>query len=805
MSVSIEGLCRGSGKVFVKAVMELPEPDGPVTLSCATPDGRPVPCGLYPDGRSKAKATYVAVIPQVTVPLTLSFFMSGVGELARRLLGEKTIDPQSAKWRSRLTYRLDAGLAAEIRDFDAGFAHEHAVIRIDRVILWEGIFKVTGTVEVPCAPDDEIILCCYDADFHDMDARFIIAHEKAKRAWGGRGPYVRQVEFSVDLPNREGNVIFAASVCGEPALDGFAVLEWPVCLRMAEDWFQTHIDAEGDPRYPEWLRAHSATKAELLAQAAIAFDDGPLFSIVVPLYETPLELFDEMVLSVVGQSYGRWELLLVNASPRNAQLQERIDQAVAADARIKEVRLTENGGISLNTRAGIEAASGDFVCFLDHDDAIEPDTLFEYALVIDDDEGADVLYCDEDRLMPSGAYERPIFKPDFSPDLLRSGNYICHFLCMRKGLLATMALPDAALDGAQDYDMALKAFEAGARIRHVPRVLYHWRMAEGSTALDPSAKPYAAQAGIRAVREHLERMGLAADVEHAAFPFTYDVTYRLPEPAPLVSIIIPTKDEAAVLSRCVESIEEITDYPNYEIVLVENNSTEDETYRTYERLQNRYGNISVVRFEGGFNFPRIVNFGAAHARGDVLLFLNNDTEVMHADWLARMAATCCREDVGAVGARLWYPNDTVQHGGVALIKGGASHLQCGAPRGYTGYIALPARMQDLSAVTGACLMVKRALFDEVGGFDEELAVAFNDIDLCLKLRELGKLVVYDPKVELYHHESLSRGYEDDPDKQKRFLRETSLLRGRWARYYVDGDPYYNKNLSYLTDFYQLGD
>lgn len=804
MQVTIEGLCRGSGKVFVKATVKSAQDGHRAILFCATKDGTDVPCGLYSDGRKDGGLSYVAVIPKLAVPVVLSFCEL---DASGKRIGQpvtKTIDPAAAKWRSRLAYRLDADLASEIRDFDEGFVHERTTIHIERVILWEGSFKVSGAVKVPCDEDIDIAFRCFTPDLRPVDARFVVMHEKTRALWGGRGPSERTVEFAVDLPNQECDYLITAAVSGRPDLAGFTVFEWPECLRMAEEWFQGHIDAEGDERYPRWREEHRASKADLLVQAQADFADGPVFSVVVPLYKTPVELFDEMVLSVVEQSYGAWELLLVNASPDDARLQERIDQAVSADARIREVRLVENEGISLNTRAGIEAAEGDFVVFLDHDDTIEPDALFEYVLAITDERGADLLYCDEDRLMPDGRCERPIFKPDFSLDLLRAGNYICHLLCIRKGLLDAMVLPDASVDGAQDHDMTFKAFELGARMRHVPRVLYHWRMAEGSTALDPSAKPYAAQAGIRVVREHLDRMGAQAEVEHAELPFTYDVVYRPSQPLPKVSIIVPTKDEAATLVRCVESVEEKTDYEEREIVLVENNSVEEETFRAYERLQERYDDVRMVRWSGEFNFSKIVNFGAREAQGELLLFLNNDTEAISVDWLRRMAGICCREEVGAVGARLWYPDDTVQHGGIALIGGVAGHLQWGAPRGYAGYVGTPQKMQDLSAVTGACLMMRRDVFEELGGFDEDLAVAFNDVDLCLRARERGYLVVYDPKVELYHHESLTRGYEDDPGKQKRFMREEALMKGRWARYYVDGDPYYNKNLSQFDGFYRLG-
>ena len=522
----------------------------------------------------------------------------------------------------------------------------------------------------------------------------------------------------------------------------------------------------------------------------------PRFSVVVPLFDTPIPFFEEMVSSVVGQSYANWELVLVNASPENAELTAHVDGARERDARVKVVTLESNLGISENTNAGLDAASGDYVCFFDHDDVLERDILFEYAQAVNEAPQTDLLYCDEDKLLPDGTLSQPFFKPDFNLDLLRNNNYICHMLTIRRELLERLPRNTHEYDGAQDHNLTLRAVEQTSAIRHVPRVLYHWRVSETSTAANADSKSYASEAGIRAVHEHLDRMGLAADVSLSRRPLTYRVIYDVPKPHPLVSIVIPTKDHVDVLDRCLRSILERSTYDNYEIVLVENNSSDPATFSYYEEMRERHPEVvRVVTWDAEFNFSKLMNYGRRSARGEYLLLLNNDTEVITPNWIEVLLGLCSREDVGAVGVKLYYPDGTIQHAGVAIVGGVASHLSRNLPRSNWGYFALSDAQQDLSAVTAACVMVSCEDFDSVDGFTEELAVAFNDIDFCLKLRERDKLIVYTPEVELYHYESISRGPENSDEKRIRFHRESSYMNYRWASYYVKGDPYYNVNFS----------
>ena len=389
----------------------------------------------------------------------------------------------------------------------------------------------------------------------------------------------------------------------------------------------------------------------------------------------------------------------------------------------------------------------------------------------------------------------PHFKPDFDLDLLCSVNYICHLFAAKKELVDMAGGFCSEYDGAQDLDFILRCCENAKNIRHIPKILYHWRCHMQSTAANPESKLYAFEAGRRAIEAHYSRIGVPAAVENAAFYGMYRTKYDWKE-KPLVSIIIPNKDHRKDLETCVNSILEKTTYPNIEFIIVENNSTEQETFDYYKDLETMRENVHVVFYEGGFNYSKINNFGADAAKGSYLLLLNNDTEMIDGGAIGEMLGYCMRGDVGIVGAKLLYEDETIQHAGVVLGFGGtAGHAFIGKPRYDTGYFGRILCAQDYSAVTAACMMVKRSVFDEVGGLTEELAVAFNDIDFCLKVRKTGKLVVYDPYAEWFHYESKSRGYEDSPEKVERFNDEVDTLLRSWREINEQGDPYYNPNLT----------
>lgn len=560
--------------------------------------------------------------------------------------------------------------------------------------------------------------------------------------------------------------------------------------------------------YAPWYEKHRASKEQLTAQARQNWKHPVTFSIAVPVYRTPLEYLRQMIESVQAQTYPHWELCIANGSPEDEVLRRELEAYKEKDSRIKVQYLQQNEGIAGNTNAALAMASGEYIGLLDHDDLLAPDALFEAAGALkaakrQSGGTPEMIYTDEDKVSQDlKEHFQPNLKPDFSPDLLRSNNYICHFLIVARSLYDRVGGFDSQYDGAQDYDFILRCSEQARGICHVPRVLYHWRTHAKSTADNPISKQYAYEAGRRAIEAHLKRCGLLGEVtckkEFGFYRVRYAVTGN-----PLVSIIIPNKDETETLRKCLTSIFEKTTYRNFEIIVVENNSKTEEIFDYYKEIDGRNG-VHVVYWDKDFNYSAINNFGMRYAKGDYLVCLNNDMEIISEDWLEELLGHCERPGTGIVGARLYYPDNTVQHAGIIVGLGGvAGNIFVGLKRGHTGYMHRESLQQDLSAVTAACMMVKRTAYEAVGGFDEKLTVAFNDVDFCLRVGEKGYLTVYDPYVELYHYESKTRGAEDTKEKVRRFQDEIEHMRSRWTALLKAGDPYYNKNLSLSKWNYSL--
>lgn len=546
------------------------------------------------------------------------------------------------------------------------------------------------------------------------------------------------------------------------------------------------------------------TEEELEAQRAEVFPRSIKFSIVVPLYNTPEKFLHEMIRSVIDQTYADWELCMADGSDEAHGNVERIcRQYMRKDLRIKYQRLEENLGISGNTNACLEMATGDYIGLFDHDDLLHPAALHEVMRAICEQD-ADFIYTDENTFheKPEDAF-CPHFKPDYAPDTLRSYNYICHFTVFSRELLDEVGKFRREFDGSQDYDMVLRLTEKASRIVHIPEILYFWRAHGGSVAGDISAKPYTLDAARRALGEHLDRVGLVGEVEDSSIPSTYRIKYAI-SGWPKVSIVIPNMDHADTLRTCISSILEKTTYENFEIVIIENNSRKEETFAYYDELKTD-PRIQIVTWEGKFNYSAINNFGVREAAtGEYILLLNNDIEVITPDWLQEMLMFAQRPDVGAVGAMLYYPDDTIQHAGVVLGIGGvAGHAHKYFPRGDFGYMSRATIAQDLSVVTAACVMLPRTVWDEVGGLDETFEVAFNDVDLCMRIRKAGYLIVWTPYAELYHYESKSRGAEDTPEKKKRFEGEVRRFQARWKSELAAGDPYYNPNLTLVREDFSV--
>ena len=575
---------------------------------------------------------------------------------------------------------------------------------------------------------------------------------------------------------------------------------------LAEKMFgKVKIRRNRPAEYDKWIAKHLPDRKALAQQRKTVFDYQPKFSIVVPLYKTPEEYLLQLVDSVKAQTYGNWELCLSDGSGKDSPLKEILTGLEKEEKRIRVIRHEEPLRISENTNAAIEAATGDFIVFADHDDELTPDALYECAKVLNKKE-ADIIYSDEDKMSMDGhKFFQPHFKPDFNIDLLCTVNYICHLFVVRRELIDKVGMLRREFDGAQDYDFIFRCVEeAGAqKIAHIPRILYHWRSHEDSTSENPESKLYAFDAGQRAIQAHYDRLGIPVEISKGEFLGLYRTKFLWKE-QPLISIIIPNKDHVEDLKRCIDSIEEKSTYRNYEYIIVENNSEEEETFAFYKKLEAENPKVHVVYWKGIFNYSSINNFGVQFAKGDYLLLLNNDTEIINETCLEELLGYCMRPDVGAVGARLYYEDDTIQHAGVVIGFGGiAGHCFVQQKRGFTGYCHRIICAQDYSAVTAACIMVKREAFEKVNGLNEEFQVAFNDIDFCLRLGKAGYLIVYNPYAELYHYESKSRGLEDTPEKIARFNKEIACFEKYWSQMLRDGDPYYNPNLTLDSQDFSL--
>ena len=555
--------------------------------------------------------------------------------------------------------------------------------------------------------------------------------------------------------------------------------------------------------YQKWIVRHLPGPKELERQRREKFDFQPKISIVIPLYKTQEKYLRQLVETIKEQTYPNWELCLSDGSGANSPIAGLLESLAASDERIKVVSHEESLQISENTNAAIEIATGDYIAFADHDDELTPNALFECVKALNKNRDVKVLYSDEDKMSMDGhKFFQPHFKPDYNPDLLCTVNYICHLFVVDRKVIEQVGTLRKEFDGAQDYDFIFRCVEKAREVVHVPEILYHWRTHKASTADNPASKMYAFEAGKRAIEAHLERTGVKGTVSHTPDLGFYRVKYPV-QGHPLVSIIIPNKDEKETLEKCLESIKKNTLYDNYEIIIVENNSTTDEIFDYYRKISED-PRIHLICWKKEFNYSAINNFGVKNARGEYLLFLNNDVTVITEDWMGEMLGVCQRREVGAVGVKLIYPDNTIQHAGCVIGIGGiAGHMFVDMPADRTGYLHKASILQDMSAVTAACMMMKRSAFDKVGGFTEELAVAFNDVDLCLKTTKAGYLVVYDPYARLYHMESKTRGAENNEVKVRRFQREIEYMRCNWIDILKNGDPNYNKNLSLTKWNYSL--
>ncbi len=552
----------------------------------------------------------------------------------------------------------------------------------------------------------------------------------------------------------------------------------------------------GESDYQRWIKLTEPRKWSLPSAELIKF------SILVPVYNSKAVWLHELYDSVLSQSYPHWQLILVDDASDNEETQGWLKNVEGSDSRLTILRCNKNGHICKSSNIALSAAEGDFLIFLDHDDFLSPYALNELATCIGVDPNLQFIYSDEDLVSETGQRVTPHFKPDWNPDLLFSHNYVTHLACYRRSLVEQVGGFREGYEGAQDYDLLLRVSEkiSPRQIHHIPKVLYHWRMSEHSTARSAAAKSYATEAGLRALQEYHQRSGTAALVEHASQANFYRACWPIEPSQAYVSIIIPTRDHVDLLRTCIESIYRTAGTVRVQIIVIDNGSECDETLKYLSALTSwasdkAENNVKVIRDDGDFNFSRLMNTGAEHADADILLLLNNDTEAIAPGWLEEMLQHALRPDIGCVGSKLIYDDDTVQHAGVILGLGGyAAHSHRGFPKDHAGYFNRLQTVQNVSAVTAACLMVRKTVFAEVGGFTEDFVVAYNDVDFCLKVKKAGYRNLYTPYAELYHYESKSRGLEDTDEKKRRFDREKDLLRTLWSEI-IDHDPAYNPNLT----------
>ncbi|MGN0370223.1 MAG: glycosyltransferase [Butyrivibrio sp.] len=694
--------------------------------------------------------------------------------------------------------------------------------------------EVRSVVDKVERKDNKVIISGWAADDEDIDIRVydgkkliececIRAYRKDITDYYLEGEYVLPAGFELKLDNPKTNrvkIVFSTPhkstvhhvnlkyETGQKSLSLFPNLKkaWgynkQYGFRIMMQKAVNKLFGSGSFDYNKWIKEHQASDDELASQRNTKFPYEPLFSIVVPVYKPDNRFFADMLKSVLSQTYSNWELCIADGGNT---VEKTVKEICKGDTRVKYKALDQNFGISGNTNEALDMAVGDYIVLGDHDDIIRPDALFECASVINKNPDTDVIYSDEDKL---DTYRNkrvlPNFKPDYSPDYLRCINYICHLFVFSRRLYEKVGKFNSEFDGAQDYDMILRCCEQAAGIVHIPKILYSWRIHGNSTAGNPESKRYAFIAGQNAIKAHLDRVGLKADISEVNDAVgLYRVKYRL-DSEPKISILIPNKDHHEDLDKCIRSIVNRQDYNNYEIIVIENNSVEDDTFKYYNEIEKEFDCIKIVYYEGGFNYSKINNFGVKYATGEYLLLLNNDTEMIGTDCLRELMSYGIREDVGIVGAKLLYEDDTVQHAGVIMGLGSlAGHAFVNNAKDDGGYQSRANIPQNLSAVTAACLLTRKSVYEEVGGLEEDLQVAFNDVDYCMKVRDKNYLVVYNPYALLHHYESKSRGYEDTREKIERFEKEATYLNRKWEKIIREGDPYYNVNLTLSKSDFSL--
>lgn len=779
LNFKVENIVRGTGLVYFNVSVDAELKEKSLNFQAITDEGVVIPCIAHNTTRFEVLADFILVVPLLSFKsITISCDSCDNSQL---------FTASQIKWMSRWNYKTQKQTAAAMRDFEkrswANNVRLHFKLVMDEFNKREKLIK--AFVNYPYYSERPKLRILDSRGQIVNDANIFIGDVGEIEQEGFKR---KEYPFTLRVPEGQELCLFAESQDSTHGtaiyLDssvllcyrGFCPSPWNIC----NSW-----DAYQQRVYAREYLFKTEGETEFYNQ------EGPKFSIVVPLYKTPVRYFKEMVESVQKQYYRNWELVLVNASPEDSNLSNAIKDII--DDRVKVVNVTENKGISANTNIGIESATGDFIGFMDHDDTIDPRTLSLIAERINEKPETDVLYTDQDLIDLNGNYCSPTFKPSLNIDYLRSCNYISHFLVVR-ATLAKKNKFNSELDGSQDHDYVLRLTEQTENFEHIEEVLYHWRQTENSTALSTDVKNYAHLAGLKAIQGHFDRLGINAQVEETPYDTLYNPIFCV-SGDPKVSIIIPNKNNAAVLRTCINSILEKTAYNNYEIVVVENGSDEQSVFDYYDKITSDSKNVKVIKWEEPFNFSKVCNFGAKHSDGEFLLFLNNDTEILDAKWLELMVGDCQREDVGVVGAKLIYPDDTIQHAGVYFSDhfdpsriNGPSHMYTDLDKDELGYSYRAFLKSNVIAVTGACLMTKADLFSQFAGFDEEYIIDYSDIDYCFKAIDAGYKILIDPSIVIKHYESLSLGARITT-ATARFMAEQDRLRAKWAKKFIEGDKF----------------
>lgn len=787
LRIQCKGRCRGNGKLY--ALLEIATNDGErIALESSHGEIR-YPTNLISVGNDEYVLVLADLHVQQNVLLVAEDSKSG-DVLAKARM---TVFPTQFALASKLNGVARKALCNRIRNIDEVGLRGEILITCEEFVPAKDGYLIRGRI---CNRfDKEIVgVIAYSSDGSVLSEDCIFLN-RSKLGSLDKGKEADTV-YSVRVSSKPNGICLAAKDRTGSICSSFVSMKSDVCETLLDASEAAYSNVGNDWLYQGWFARKRLSESGIKREKEIAAsmsDSSPLFSVVVPLFKTPLDFFKDMANSVVAQTYPKWELVLVNASPEDQELGSLVRNYAESDSRIKVVELAENLGITENTNKGIEASSGDYICFFDHDDVLEPDILFEYAARIIGNAKVDLLYCDEDKLFPNGTYGTPIFKPDFSLDMVRDNNYICHLLTVRKGAYDQVEPSTADLDGAQDHAMVLKISELGGTICHVPKVLYHWRISETSTAGNADSKPYATEAGIKAVSEHLKRVGISASVECAhGRAFRYKVDYLQEQPAE-VSLIVPTRGDRDALDNVCTFLAK-TKYPSFEVIFVVRSDCAQRVEDYLATLALEFP-AKVVSASCAYSYSKWLNEGANHAKGACLVFAHDDLIPNDENWLTVLAGIAMRKDVGAVGTMTCNADGTIQQAGLSYVRDSIVSLSNGISSDTPGYIYYPLTTRNVAAVSGVCMATSREAYGKIGGFDECFENSYADVDFCFRADAQDLNVVYTAEARVVHY-AISDGFlRGSVDYEAQRVFDKARLLSKWAQKIAEGDKFFNPNFS----------